>query len=434
MSDVCGFFFRDPPQYTPPPNVAEFLRIGPPPIYIGFGSIVIDDPEKMTAIILEAVRACNVRAIISRGWSKLKSPSYSSDVLFIDDCPHEWLFQHVSAVVHHGGAGTTACGLRNARPTAIVPFFGDQTFWGEIICAAGAGPPPIPYKLFTAIALRKAILVCLSAEAVAAASNVAFQLRSESGVEAAVESFHRNLPSVERLRCDMVPNQPAAWRYRKGRKNLKLSKIAAEILCKNNKINRKRLKVYRSNPTSIPLRRWDPITAISSSSICMATGMVTETANILIAPWTHLVLLSRSRYRSRWPEAATKAILEPAKSIVMVPIRLFKGTLVDIPLAMTDGLRQTQKFCCGEKAKDHGPVTDCKSGFEVAGKCFVGDLCKGWSGLVVQPYRSAKDGGGPIAGLGGLAKGVVGVVAGSGSGMWLLSPIVSHIFQTVQIQ
>lgn len=99
---------------------------GPPPVYIGFGSIVIDDPEKLTSMILEAVRACGVRAIVSRGWSKLGGDMPSTDeVLFIDDCPHEWLFQHVSAVVHHGGAGTTACGLRNACPTFIVPFFGE---------------------------------------------------------------------------------------------------------------------------------------------------------------------------------------------------------------------------------------------------------------------------------------------------------------------
>jgi UDP:flavonoid glycosyltransferase YjiC (YdhE family) len=124
LSDVCGFFFRDPPDYKPPQSLDLFLRNGPEPIYIGFGSIVIDDPEQFTAIILEAVRLTGTRAIISRGWSKLGGEP-SDSVYYIDDCPHEWLFQHVSAVVHHGGAGTTACGLRYGCPTAIVPFFGE---------------------------------------------------------------------------------------------------------------------------------------------------------------------------------------------------------------------------------------------------------------------------------------------------------------------
>jgi len=81
-------------------------------VYIGFGSIVIDNPKKLTGILLNAVQMLDVRAIISKGWSKLRGVDIK-DVQYIDDCPHEWLFQHVLAVVHHGGAGTAVCGLRN---------------------------------------------------------------------------------------------------------------------------------------------------------------------------------------------------------------------------------------------------------------------------------------------------------------------------------
>jgi UDP:flavonoid glycosyltransferase YjiC (YdhE family) len=124
--DVCGFFFRDMPSYKPNADLEQFLSCGPAPIYIGFGSIVIDDPEKLTTTIREAVRATGTRAIVSRGWSNLGGDSPGDDtIFFLGDCPHEWLFQHVTAVVHHGGAGTTACGLLNAKPTAIVPFFGE---------------------------------------------------------------------------------------------------------------------------------------------------------------------------------------------------------------------------------------------------------------------------------------------------------------------
>jgi UDP:flavonoid glycosyltransferase YjiC (YdhE family) len=87
---------------------------------------VVDDPVSLTTTLVEAVRKVGSRAIISRGWSKLGADQPTSeDILWLGDCPHEWLFQHVAAVVHHGGAGTTACGLLNARPTVIVPFFGE---------------------------------------------------------------------------------------------------------------------------------------------------------------------------------------------------------------------------------------------------------------------------------------------------------------------
>lgn len=124
--NVCGFFFRDAPQYTPPPELQAFIDAGPQPVYIGFGSIVLEDPQRVTAAILGAVETHGFRAIVSKGWSNLGGQGESHEnVIFIGDCPHEWLFQNVAAVVHHGGAGTTACGLKNGKPTTIVPFFGE---------------------------------------------------------------------------------------------------------------------------------------------------------------------------------------------------------------------------------------------------------------------------------------------------------------------
>lgn len=87
---------------------------------------MIDDPKALTDTILRALQLTGTRAIVSRGWSKLGQGCESNEnVFFLDDCPHEWLFNRVAAVVHHGGAGTTACGLANGVPTLIVPFFGE---------------------------------------------------------------------------------------------------------------------------------------------------------------------------------------------------------------------------------------------------------------------------------------------------------------------
>ena len=226
---VCGFFFRKMPSYTPPPELTEFLSSGPAPIYIGFGSIVIDDRARVTKILLEAVECSGVRAIISRGWSRIGEASSNRNVFYLDDCPHEWLFQKVSVVVHHGGAGTTACGLLNARPTVIVPFFGDQPFWGEMIASARAGPLPISHRSLTAKNLADAIAFCLMPEAVRAAFDIACKMRDEDGIRLAVASFHRHLPRST-IGCELVPNQPATWLYTNVRVSLRLSTVAVEGL------------------------------------------------------------------------------------------------------------------------------------------------------------------------------------------------------------
>ncbi|KAH8745269.1 hypothetical protein F5883DRAFT_439125, partial [Diaporthe sp. PMI_573] len=228
--DVCGFFFREEPQYSPPTEIASFLKQGPAPIYVGFGSIVIDNPERLTEMILEAASTIGARLIVSRGWSKLGSSRESNDrVLFIDDCPHEWLFKHVAAVVHHGGAGTAACGLRFARPTFVVPFFGDQFFWGEMVARAGAGPKGIPHKDLNVKNITEALRYCMSPEASEAALAISEKMKGDSGVKAAVRSFHKHLPT-QGMRCQLAEDKVAMWTYHRQGKQIILSEFAADIL------------------------------------------------------------------------------------------------------------------------------------------------------------------------------------------------------------
>jgi UDP:flavonoid glycosyltransferase YjiC (YdhE family) len=230
--DVAGFIFRQAPDYKPSVELSEFLGADPSPIYVGFGSIVVDDPETLTAVLLRAIELSGVRAVISPGWSSLKSQQTSSsdDVFFLEgDCPHEWLFRRVSTVVHHGGAGTTACGLRNSQPTVIVPFFGDQLFWGDMIAKAGAGPRPIPRKALTAENLAEAIQFCMKPDARKATRDIAARMQHEDGVQEAVASFHRHL-STDAIACDILPEWPAAWTCQADGKTVKLSIQAAEIL------------------------------------------------------------------------------------------------------------------------------------------------------------------------------------------------------------
>ena len=247
---ISGFYFLSlASSYQPEADLAAFLASGPPPVYIGFGSIVVDDPNAMTKLIFEAVKKTGQRALVSKGWGGLGGSELGKPdgVFMLGNCPHDWLFQHVSCVVHHGGAGTMAAGIALGRPTVVVPFFGDQPFWGAMIARAGAGPLPIPYKQLTADGLSNAILEALKPETLQRARGLGERIREEKGCEAGAASFHAQM-DVERLRCSMVPTRAAVWRVKtKGQKteDIRLSAFAATVLGNEGILDVNQLKLYR---------------------------------------------------------------------------------------------------------------------------------------------------------------------------------------------
>ena len=228
--DISGFYFLDlATSYTPDPKLAEFLASGPPPVYIGFGSIVVDDPNSMTRMIFDAVRYSGVRALVSKGWGGLGADQLGvpENVFMLGNVPHDWLFQRVSCVVHHGGAGTTAAGIKAGKPTLVVPFFGDQPFWGAMIARAKAGPDPIPYKKLNAEKLSAAINFCLKEDTVEQAKLYGEKIREEKGTDVGGQCFHNHL-DIDSLRCSVAPSRTAVWRVR--RSNVRLSPLAATVL------------------------------------------------------------------------------------------------------------------------------------------------------------------------------------------------------------
>jgi len=117
-------------------------------------------------------------------------------VYLIDDCPHDWLFPRCRAVCHHGGAGTTAAGLHAGLPTVIVPFFGDQFFWGRIVADAGAGPEPIPIRRLDVEHLTAAFDACRRPQIRGRATELGALLRASDGAELAARSVERHLPAL----------------------------------------------------------------------------------------------------------------------------------------------------------------------------------------------------------------------------------------------
>ncbi len=186
--NVTGYWFLDAPNdWTPPPDLVEFLDAGEPPVYIGFGSMGSRNPQEAGQIALEALKQSGQRGILASGWGGLKPTDLPKTVHLISSIPHSWLFPRMAAVVHHGGAGTTAAGLRAGVPSVIVPFFGDQPFWGRRVADLGVGPIPIPRKKLTAKRLAEAITECISNASMRhKAAALGNEIRAEDGIGAAV--------------------------------------------------------------------------------------------------------------------------------------------------------------------------------------------------------------------------------------------------------
>jgi sterol 3beta-glucosyltransferase len=186
---VTGYWFLDEGRdWSPSDELAAFLEAGPPPVYVGFGSMAGSKPERLAGIVIEALQKAGLRGILAAGWGGLRAGDVPDTILKIDHAPHDWLFPRMAAVVHHGGAGTTGAGLRAGKPSLIVPFFGDQPFWGRLVHEIGAGPKPVPQKKLTADLLADRLTEAVSDKAmIDTADRIGRKIRAEDGVGAAMK-------------------------------------------------------------------------------------------------------------------------------------------------------------------------------------------------------------------------------------------------------
>lgn len=192
---VTGYWFLNAAAaWQPPAELAAFLEGGRPPVYVGFGSLPSADGEHMTSLVLDALTKSNQRGVLATGWGGLSTRQMPPHVCVIDSAPHDWLFPRIAAVVHHGGAGTTAAGLRAGRPSIVCPAFGDQPFWARRVHALGAGPPPIPHRSLTADRLAAAIKSAIFKPAFRErAAAIATAIGHERGVANAVTFIQERL-------------------------------------------------------------------------------------------------------------------------------------------------------------------------------------------------------------------------------------------------
>ncbi len=185
---ITGYWFNDNcDDFNPPEDLVNFINNGSKPIYIGFGSMIDDNPIKTTKMILEALNLSGQRCILSTGWTDLGSIKLPDFVFLVNDIPHSWLFENVKATVIHGGAGTTAASMRAGVPTIITPFLGDQFFWGRHLYKMGVSPKPINFNKLNAEKLAGLINTAVNDDNMKQkAKELGEKLKSENGVENAV--------------------------------------------------------------------------------------------------------------------------------------------------------------------------------------------------------------------------------------------------------
>ncbi|KAL7410756.1 hypothetical protein BDY24DRAFT_398395 [Mrakia frigida] len=370
-TDISGFYFLDlATGYEPPADLAAFLEAGPPPIYIGFGSVPVKDPKGMSQTIFDAVKASGVRALVSAGWGGLGGASIPDNVFILGNVPHDWLFTKVSAVCHHGGAGTTAIGLLNGRPTIVVPFFGDQQFWGDMVAKAGGGPAPIHSKTLNSSNLAEAINFVMTESAQKAARKMGEQIRAEDGVEAGVDSFHRHLP-LKNMRCELDPNRVAVWWS--DDLCLRLSGFAAQTLADSKKLNLKSLEPHRPKEYDSRKQATDPITGGASAILSTVTNYYVGIGTIFI---------------------------NPPKGIINTATAIPKGVL-NIIGSIHEGFANLPK-AYGSQVRKAGKVTDFSSGVKEGAKGFFYGYYDGITGLLREPIE------------GGQKDGLLGAIKGAG--------------------
>ncbi|MFI8854773.1 glycosyltransferase [Streptomyces sp. NPDC053499] len=189
--DVVGYWWpAEPPGWEPPSRLLDFLASGPPPVYVGFGSMSPGDPERLGHLVAGALKLAGCRGVVHSGWAGLHV--CGDDVLTVDEVPHSWLFPRMAAVVHHAGAGTTAAGLRAGVPVVPVPVMLDQRFWASRLASLAVGPGVVPFRRLTAPLLAEAVRRAVREERYARrAREVAAVVRGEDGAGRVVAAVER---------------------------------------------------------------------------------------------------------------------------------------------------------------------------------------------------------------------------------------------------
>lgn len=186
---VCGQWQTPAQDFTPARELADFLEAGSAPLYVGFGSMAGFDGRHITETLIAAL--AGRRALFFPGWSGMDDIAMPDNILRIGVMPHSWLLPRTAAVIHHGGSGTTHSATRAGRPSVVIPFAGDQSFWAARLARLGIAPPALAAAKLNAHALRQAIEFADSPPVRTRAAELGERMAREDGLATAVREIER---------------------------------------------------------------------------------------------------------------------------------------------------------------------------------------------------------------------------------------------------
>ncbi|CAF1531939.1 unnamed protein product [Adineta ricciae] len=421
--NVSGYFFLDDEKqsFKPSDDLVNFLGLNEnqekqkkvsAPLYIGFGSITGNDSDRLLKVILEALKKTNYRALLS-GFDE-NHDELPSNILKISDIPHDWLFQYVSAVCHHGGAGTTAAGLRAGKPSIIVPFFGDQFFWGHVIEKSGAGPKPFPGKEVTVEQLAEAFESAHTPSAREAAERIRDAIAHENGCSTALRMFHSQLP-LSRMRSDLESTFAAC--YRVNEYDLQVSRPVAQVLIAAGALDESQ---FSPHSTREWLSMYDDRVHLPTSGVLKHTSKAFSHVFIQTAGG-----MKRAFSGGNLVTGAVTGVSGACKNVgkgvghLSVGVLSLYGEFTDV----LDRFPLLYDRYSELDAHNRPHVTDCKSGVKAAGHAILDGWKDGLTGLVRKPrvgYRRHGILGGANGALIAAANGIVKPTVGSlASVTWL---------------
>ncbi len=194
IQHVTGYWFlKSRREWNPAPELEQFLAAGEKPLYIGFGSMNNNQYKNgaVKNMILDTLKKTGKRAVLLNEGLGLTENDLNENILAAGPVPFEYLFPRMAAVIHHGGAGTTAAGLRAGVPSVITPLIFDQRFWSWCVEKIGVGTKPIAWNKLGVDNLSSAIQAALHDNVMQnKAGLIGQEIRAENGVEEAVKLFH----------------------------------------------------------------------------------------------------------------------------------------------------------------------------------------------------------------------------------------------------
>jgi UDP:flavonoid glycosyltransferase YjiC (YdhE family) len=195
-----NWFIEEEEEYRPSSDLFNFLKDKEKPIYIGFGSMVMRNPQQIAELLIEAINATKQRAIIASSWSNLEQfiDREKNPHIFVssDYIPFNWLFPQTKLLIHHGGSGTTALGLKAGIPQILTPFFADQPAWAEKLVNLGVSSDFIPFKKLSSQELTTAIKSTINNPSIYdKAQKIKNLIERENGVKVAADKINYILNS-----------------------------------------------------------------------------------------------------------------------------------------------------------------------------------------------------------------------------------------------